>query len=210
VLSAALIGSGALAQSTGPDKGPATQAGQPTQSQPAASGPGSENFVTEQNTDEWRAGKLIGVAVYGPDDKKIGTIKDIMIGHDGAVREAVIGVGGFLGIGEKNVAVPFHDLQWRTETRTVSSMPSPPPTGAASGIGGGGTGATSEAAKPQTQTIDPAAAEANQGHPDKALLNMTVAQLKAAPDFKWAPDPYDQVDAAARGESHAQPQSPKP
>ncbi len=53
------------------------------------SGPGAP-VVTSQSINEWRAPKLIGVAVYGPDDKKIGASKDILIGHDGAVHSLVI------------------------------------------------------------------------------------------------------------------------
>lgn len=202
LFSAALMASTALAEAGGPDKAPATQAPQPAQSQPAASG--SQNIVTDQSKDEWRAGKLIGVPVYGPDNKKIGTISDIMIGHDGAAREAIIGVGGFLGIGQKNVGVPFHELQWRTEPRTVASTAPPTTSGGTSGTSG--AGGTAQTTTPPKQTVDPAATEANQGHPDKAMLNMTVAQLKAAPDFKWAPDPYAQAESA----SHPQSQTTKP
>jgi sporulation protein YlmC with PRC-barrel domain len=62
-----------------------------------------------------RASKLIGQAVYDSDASnatKIGTISDLLVGNDGAIRAAVIGVGGFLGIGEKNVAVDFKSIKW--------------------------------------------------------------------------------------------------
>jgi hypothetical protein len=36
---------------------------------------------------------------------------------------------------------------------------------------------------------DPAATEASQGYPDKAILNVTLAELKGAPDFQYAPSP---------------------
>jgi len=67
-------------------------------------------------------------------------------------------------------------------------------------------------ATPQTRKIDPAE-EASQGYPDKAMLNMTVAQLKAGPDFKYAPDPAAQTESASQGleqRSHAQTSVPKP
>ena len=168
---------------------------QTVQEQSGPSSPGAQ--VMTSRIDEWRAPKLIGVTVYGPDDKKIGTIKDILISHDGAARLVVIGVGGFLGMGPKDVAVPFGALQWRTESRNVPTEP-------ASTVANTATG---EAAKPQTRKIDPAAEEASQGYPDKAMLNMTVAQLKAAPDFKYAPDPAAQTESASQGleqRSHAQ------
>ena len=60
-----------------------------------------------QDKGQWRAPKLIGVDVYGPDNKQIGKIDDILMDHDGKAQAVVIGVGGFLGIGNKDVAVPF-------------------------------------------------------------------------------------------------------
>lgn len=45
--------------------------------------------------------------VYDPSDSKIGEIDDVLIDKQGGVTALMIGVGGFLGIGEKDVAVPF-------------------------------------------------------------------------------------------------------
>ena len=45
--------------------------------------------------------------VYDPSDAKIGTINDVLVDKDGRVTALMIGVGGFLGMGEKDVAVPF-------------------------------------------------------------------------------------------------------
>jgi sporulation protein YlmC with PRC-barrel domain len=45
--------------------------------------------------------------VYDPSDAKIGEITDVLVGKDGKVVAFIISVGGFLGIGEKDVAVPF-------------------------------------------------------------------------------------------------------
>jgi sporulation protein YlmC with PRC-barrel domain len=49
--------------------------------------------------------------VYDPKDNKIGDVKDLILEKDGKVSAAIIGVGGFLGAGEKDVAVPFAQLQ---------------------------------------------------------------------------------------------------
>ncbi len=67
-------------------------------------------FMQEQGAGEWRASKLIGASVTGPDNKSIGDINEIIFGRDGELKAVVIGVGGFLGMGEKNVAVPFDAL----------------------------------------------------------------------------------------------------
>lgn len=67
-------------------------------------------FLHNQSMADWRGSKLIGAEVYGPGNTKIGDINDVVISNDGIVRAAVVGVGGFLGVGEKNVAIPFGAL----------------------------------------------------------------------------------------------------
>ena len=73
--------------------------------------PANAGFVQQQSQNEWRGSKLIGASVYGPDNKSIGKIDDVIVASDGQIKAAVIGVGGFLGVGEKDVAVPFNSLQ---------------------------------------------------------------------------------------------------
>ncbi|MEG6508691.1 PRC-barrel domain-containing protein [Methyloligella sp. 2.7D] len=58
--------------------------------------------------------------VYGPDGSQIGDINDLLIGPNGRIATAIIGVGGFLGVGEKNVAIPFAALlESRDETGEI-------------------------------------------------------------------------------------------
>jgi sporulation protein YlmC with PRC-barrel domain len=162
----ALIGSSAYAADNS-----AAPKDQPPQAQPAS----GVNFVTRQEKTQWRAPKLVGVGVYGPDDKQIGKIDDLLMDRDGAAQTVVIGVGGFLGFGKKDVAVPFSTMQWRTEVRKVPANDQPTPM----------TGTSGQQPPPMKET-DPAATEASQGYPDKAILNVTLDELKAAPDFKYA------------------------
>ena len=56
------------------------------------------------------ARSLVDKPVYGSDGKKIGEINNVLIGKDGRARAAVIDVGGFLGVGEKKVAVDWKQL----------------------------------------------------------------------------------------------------
>jgi len=49
--------------------------------------------------------------VYDPSDNKIGDVDDVLIDKEGNVTALIIGVGGFLGMGEKDVAIPFSDLR---------------------------------------------------------------------------------------------------
>jgi hypothetical protein len=69
-----------------------------------------ETFVQSQHATDWRGSKLMGATVYGAGNASIGEVNDVLIGNDGKVRALVIGVGGFLGVGEKNVAIPLDAL----------------------------------------------------------------------------------------------------
>jgi hypothetical protein len=60
---------------------------------------------------ELRASKLIGTSVKNAAGETIGDINEVVLGSDGKVAAVVIGVGGFLGIGEREVAVRFDSLQ---------------------------------------------------------------------------------------------------
>jgi PRC-barrel domain len=59
-----------------------------------------------------------------PQSDNIGDINDLIIGEDGTITHAVVGVGGFLGIGEKDVAVPFDQLQVVEKNGGKSRSPS--------------------------------------------------------------------------------------
>ena len=179
VFSSALTGSGAYSADN-----PTALKDQPPQAH-ATSG---INFVTKQEKTQWRAPKLVGVSVYGPDDKQIGKIDDLVMDHTGTTQTVVIGVGGFLGFGKKEVAVPFSAMQWRTESRKVPATDQPP----ANTTVPSGTGTSGQ--QPPMKETDPAATEASQGYPDKAILNVTLAELKAAPDFKYAQSPVSEAE----------------
>ena len=49
--------------------------------------------------------------VYDPSNAKIGEIMDVLVAKDGHVQAAIVGVGGFLGAGEKDVAVSFSSIK---------------------------------------------------------------------------------------------------
>jgi hypothetical protein len=186
LISTALLGSAATAQAPGGNGQPtATSEQSPTES----GAPAGDSFVTKQSVNEWRAPKLVGVGVFGPDDKQIGKIKDVLMDHEGKAQAVVIGVGGFLGIGSKDVGVPFAALHWQTEGRVQPRTDQPPVNPAGSMTGG------APSSQPPATRTDPAATEASQGYPDKAVLDMTFAQLKSAPDFKYAPDPLADLDS---------------
>jgi len=83
----------------------------------AAQAPASgSGYLTEQAEGQIAASTYIGQPVYNAADESVGEINDMIFTKDGSVEAAVIGVGGFLGIGEKNVAVPL-------DTITVTEVP---------------------------------------------------------------------------------------
>lgn len=69
-----------------------------------------KTYLTEQSANQISANTYIGQSVYNAADESIGSINDLIMEKDGGITAAVIGVGGFLGIGEKWVAVPFDNI----------------------------------------------------------------------------------------------------
>ena len=55
--------------------------------------------------------RVVLIAAHVEDDEDIGTITDLVIGEDGQINAVVVGVGGFLGMGEKNVAIEWDSLE---------------------------------------------------------------------------------------------------
>ena len=74
-------------------------------STPAAASTSSAKFINSQRQDQFLASKFKGTDVIGTDDKKIGDVSDILFDKDGKIEAYVVGVGGFLGIGAKDVAL---------------------------------------------------------------------------------------------------------
>jgi len=73
-----------------------------------------------QQQGEWRTSKLVGSKVKNKAGDTIGDINEIILTNDGSAAAAVIGVGGFLGVGQKDVAVPFESLQIQRKQNSSS------------------------------------------------------------------------------------------
>jgi PRC-barrel domain len=84
------------------------------QTTPPASN-GKSEFVTVQPQGQWLASQFLGQAVTNQAGENIGNINDVLFDKSGRIATAVIGVGGFLGLGEKNVAVPFASLSFTAD-----------------------------------------------------------------------------------------------
>jgi hypothetical protein len=114
--SLALLTSAAIAQTPGPPKQtpPAATTDQPKMSPPAATAEKSADknqVITEQKPDQLLATKVKGTDVMGSNDEKVGDVSDILFDKDGKILAYVVGVGGFLGIGAKDVALSPQSFQ---------------------------------------------------------------------------------------------------
>jgi sporulation protein YlmC with PRC-barrel domain len=198
ILGTALISAPAVAQT------------QPSGSTAPASGQmNTGNWMTQEQPGQWRASKLEGLDVYNNNNEKIGDISELIVDNSGKIQAVVIGVGGFLGIGERDVAVPFDQIKFVNEPRATASTGATGTTGAAGTPGAAGTmgtaGTTAPAGAPSGAATAPANPNApgtttgsvatapadnnmNRSAPDHAMLTMSMTrdQLKAAPEFKYA------------------------
>src|SRR5438093_1179805 len=73
--------------------------------------PDSAKFIAAQSTDQWVFSKFKGTDVLGPDNAHIGNVNDMLFDKHGKILGLIVGVGGFLGIGEKNVAIDMSAFQ---------------------------------------------------------------------------------------------------
>jgi hypothetical protein len=142
----------------------------------ATAGAGSTRPLATPQPGQMLGSDLRGTRVYAANNESIGDISDLLLDRQGRVVAAIVGVGGFLGIGQKDVAVPFEALEIVPQGASGGSggtAGSPATTGATgtagSGTGGGASGSSS------TGTMNP----------DRIILrNMTRADLESAPAFR--------------------------
>ena len=127
---------------------------------------------------EWRMSKLVGVNVYNEANEKIGDINDVILDKSGKAANVILGVGGFLGMGEHLVAVSFDKLKWVDEpvSSTSASTSTAPANSPAKNVDN--TRTTTGAATTSTTRND-------NWYPDHAVYNATKDQLKAMPQFKY-------------------------
>lgn len=82
-----------------------------TKTPKAASPEASVSFVTVAAAEDRRTSEWIGAPVKNANDETVGDINDFVMGSDGKITAIVAGVGGFLGLGEKNVGLPFDSVE---------------------------------------------------------------------------------------------------
>ena len=133
----------------------------------------------------WRASKVVGLSVYNDKNESVGSINDLLTDKSGSIKTVVIGVGGFLGVGEHLVAVPFDKIKFVNEPVAY--------TGAAGAPAAGGAKTTSTTPPSSTTTTGAATSstpasttKSNPWYPDHAVFNATKDELKAMPEFKYS------------------------
>ena len=130
-----------------------------------------------QQLGTWRTSKLIGLNVYNNNNEKIGDINELISDSSGKVDAVVIGVGGFLGMGERNVSLTWNQLKFVMEPRSpdVASKSTTRTT-------------TTGAGTPIATTTTTTTMAGNRDHPDHIVVNMSKEQLTQLPVYKYLSD----------------------
>jgi len=152
---ASLMSSAALAQTPQPNSGS------------TATTVTATNWMTQEIAGQWPASKLMGLNVYNNANEKIGDISELIVDPSGKLEAVVVGAGGFLVIGQRDVAVPYSQINWAYQPLASSLTNNSSST----------TGAANTASRNSGEA---------RSYPDHAVLNMTKDQLKAAPAFKFS------------------------
>jgi putative membrane protein len=132
--------------------------------------PSNIKYVTRQATTDWSAQALIGRTVKNPQGEILGDINNVVLNEKGDVVAVTIGVGGFLGLGEKDVGVPFDALDFRTAEVMADK---------------------DAMTKETKETKEDRAEEAREARNDtehdniEIVLKATREQLENAPTFVW-------------------------
>lgn len=92
----------------------------------AAAGEGtvsSSQVVGAQGADEWLASQLRGTPVVGGDNQRIGEVVDVLFDRNGHARAFVVGAGGVMGVGAKEIAIDIGEFQGVPAVNTEGARP---------------------------------------------------------------------------------------
>ena len=144
-------------------------------------------FAQQNSTaaGSWRASKLIGVNVYNEQNDKLGDIEEILVDKSGKVDGVILGVGGFLGMGEHYIKVSMDKLRFENDKPRGSAVTA---TNTNRPVNATTTAANTDAKVNANANAETRATKADdhKWYPDHAILgNATKDQLKAMPQFKY-------------------------
>lgn len=132
----------------------------------------------QKHAGQWRTSKMIGLNVYNEQNDKLGDINEILIDQSGKVVGYVLGVGGFLGMGEHDVLVTPDKLKFVNEpAKTAARDTRPADSRAADNTARQTTGTAANNARRDA---------GEKWYPDHAVFNATKDQLKSMPQFKYS------------------------
>jgi sporulation protein YlmC with PRC-barrel domain len=201
-LTLALLGSALITGATLAQNAPGTGSNAPATSSQRTESNTQKTVMLKQG--EWRGSKLTGLAVYNNNDERVGEINELIIGREGKIESVVLGVGGFLGIGEHDVAVPFGKVKFveepRRAERTVArtdersrNEAAGARNDAAARMDANRTNAPAASIPPKDRapettatTTRTASNEGYRGYPDHAVISMSKDQLKALPGVRYS------------------------
>lgn len=161
-----------------------------------------DGFVVVQGQDQVLGSALMSAEVIGLENESIGTVDDILLDNDGRIVAIVVGVGGFLGIGQKDVAIPTDSLEFVLAQDAAAAAPADgamapadPAAVPADPAAAPGTGAAAPAAGTAPAAGDPAAGTTATGTAtgtwgwtggtlEHIQVDFTRDQLEAAPEFE--------------------------
>jgi sporulation protein YlmC with PRC-barrel domain len=184
LLASAMIAPAKAQQSPAP--APSAPAGQPAPAAQPAPAPQlapaatrAETTAPVQTTAQWRSSKLIGLNVYNDQNEKLGDINEILLDQSGKATGVVIGVGGFLGLGQREIMVNLDTLKFVNEPHRAATTPRTAPTTA--------PGTTVSGDRPATTAeTRPARSATERWYPDHAIMSgVTKDSLKAMPEWKY-------------------------
>lgn len=136
--------------------------------------PSNINYVTRQKPGDWSAQALIGRSVENENDETLGDINNVILNEKGKVVAVTIGVGGFLGLGEKDVGVPFDALKFETAAEAAKDSET-----------------ASEATSEEKNKADRASRFDSEHANMQIVLDATRDQLEKAPKFLWLDEQSD-------------------
>lgn len=137
---------------------------------PPASPPAAHSTAPKAHGEMWRSSKLIGLNVYNDQNEKLGDISEILLDKSGKVDGVVIGIGGFLGMGQHDIKVEMSKLKFVDEPARTSST----------------TTSTTGSATGNRPATNATSTTKNKWSPDHAVLSgATKDSLKNMPEFKY-------------------------
>lgn len=181
LLGSCLLSGAAFAQTATPPRAndakdrPAATSNERTTNATTAATTTTKDGVYPVRQGEWRSTKLIHLDVYNNNNDKVGDIKELIVDQNGQIKAVVVGAGGFLGMGEHDVAIPYQQVRFEDEARRATTTDRV---------------ASNNASSTNTTRTDAGGGKASttiyRGYPDHAVVNMTKDQLKALPEVRYA------------------------